>query len=708
VDQDPKAGGDVAPEPTRERRGGVLRVAAQTLIPTWLTLVALLILELTYVQFTYVRELLFAPQHVLVFAFQAVVVASVLTIPIAIGRLAFRAASTSLARSSILRANWPSLVLMTVCLLGLSYGLVHCEHGGMAPPRLTSAWGLILAPAAIYCIAAMTLSRTPAARADATLMSVLAVGLTARFILKVSGRNPAHVFGLTDPHGVLKTWFGILVAVCFFLMATALPRTPASKRFAMARWALAAIMLVVVHRINATSYVDSYVEFHEGLTFVAIALAFVLIEPVATSWTRAWSRRRIMIACGVIVVGVSGLFVIRVPSVAHYVGSVHTVYQRYAFEALHRRAPGLFAASIPLDTRPTPNAPLAPVAVPRAPLNGVVAVFLDAKRPENIGLYGKSPGNTPRIDKLFGSGYVFTRAYSSTNATAESFPAIYSGRHAGSRGRPTLNLVDMLRGESFIATLLTNQWYAENLIPDNASPEFGEFTTRIVAQETTQRPTPALAGAYATAQLIPKTGRFLLVVHVIEHGSGEVEMAEIDELVGRLGADLEAAGRSNDTFVLLTADHGFQNREHGRTDYGHTLFDEEIRVPLLVRVPGLPGGRIDTPVSSIDHLPTIAEAVLGKRLPTNVVHGTSYLPVLQGSAPDPHRVIYAVTLAPPTTGVIRGNTKLIHWQDKNAYGLFDHVNEPSEQTNLVEDGEYRETLASLARLLGAFERDLQP
>lgn len=69
------------------------------------------------------------------------------------------------------------------------------------------------------------------------------------------------------------------------------------------------------------------------------------------------------------------------------------------------------------------------------------------------------------------------------------------------------------------------------------------------------------------------------------------ELAFTDDYVGRLFASIDALGLGEDTLIILVADHGEEFFEHGRWGHQRTLFDEVVRVPLIMRWPGhLPAG----------------------------------------------------------------------------------------------------------------------
>jgi arylsulfatase A-like enzyme len=80
----------------------------------------------------------------------------------------------------------------------------------------------------------------------------------------------------------------------------------------------------------------------------------------------------------------------------------------------------------------------------------------------------------------------------------------------------------------------------------------------------------------------------------------------MDDEVGRLLRFLRERAWLDETFLVVTSDHGEEFFEHGGVLHGQTQYQEVLRVPLLVRGPGVPRGhRVKTPVSLVDVLPTL-------------------------------------------------------------------------------------------------------
>lgn len=89
------------------------------------------------------------------------------------------------------------------------------------------------------------------------------------------------------------------------------------------------------------------------------------------------------------------------------------------------------------------------------------------------------------------------------------------------------------------------------------------------------------------------------------------EIAWCDDRIGRVLEALERAGRLERTLVIVTSDHGEEFFDHGERGHRHSLYDELVRVPLLIVPPGSsePGRRVDRQVELSDLLPTICDYV---------------------------------------------------------------------------------------------------
>lgn len=98
-----------------------------------------------------------------------------------------------------------------------------------------------------------------------------------------------------------------------------------------------------------------------------------------------------------------------------------------------------------------------------------------------------------------------------------------------------------------------------------------------------------------------------------------------------LSAFLEELGDQN-TWVLIFADHGEEFWDHDGFEHGHSLYDELLRVPFVVKGPGVPAGRVDAPISLLDLTPTVLD-LLDVEVPSGLNPlGRSVLPAASGDA----------------------------------------------------------------------------
>ena len=118
-------------------------------------------------------------------------------------------------------------------------------------------------------------------------------------------------------------------------------------------------------------------------------------------------------------------------------------------------------------------------------------------------------------------------------------------------------------------------------------------------------------------------------------------MLGVDEMLAALAEKLRASGELENTYIVFTSDNGFQLGAH-RMDHGKgDAYEESVRVPLLVRGPGVPAGRrVDAMVLNIDLAPTLAE-LAGARA-ADFVDGRSFAPFLRGAPPKAWRKDFLV------------------------------------------------------------------
>ncbi len=144
---------------------------------------------------------------------------------------------------------------------------------------------------------------------------------------------------------------------------------------------------------------------------------------------------------------------------------------------------------------------------------------------------------------------------------------------------------------------------------------------------------------------------------------------------------LERRGLDDDTIVVFTADHGEELFDHGSVGHGHSVYEELIRVPLIVRWPGVTDGalRIDDAVGLVDVMPTVLEA-LGMPIPEEL-SGRSMGPLLAGRSEGAPRATVTGFMEGWRTIVV-GRYKLIQ-RTTSRWMLYDLAEDPGELRDLA-------------------------
>jgi choline-sulfatase len=168
----------------------------------------------------------------------------------------------------------------------------------------------------------------------------------------------------------------------------------------------------------------------------------------------------------------------------------------------------------------------------------------------------------------------------------------------------------------------------------------------------------------------------------------------LDDKIGELLATLEATRQ--EAIVVFVSDHGDMLGERGLW-YKMCFYEGSARVPLMVAAPGLPTGRIDTPVSTIDVCPTLCDLAgvsMDEVMPWTT--GESLVPLARGfDRTSPVAMEYAAEASETPLVCLRyGRWKYTRCL-LDPEMLFDLDADPQELTNLASDPAHQGTLASL-------------
>jgi len=353
----------------------------------------------------------------------------------------------------------------------------------------------------------------------------------------------------------------------------------------------------------------------------------------------------------------------------------------------------------------------------------VLLLTVDALRADHVSAYGYGRTTTPNMDALAREGTLFERAYCPTPHTSYSITSMLTGKYL----RPLLELglgedsetwPQLLRRYGwrtaafyppavfFIDESRFERFEAEQLGFEYAKVEFGDPGLR------EKQVSEYLAGVPSDAPLFlwvhffePHEPYVVHPEHVFRGGPPDVdaydsEVAAADEGIGRIVRLVR--GRRPGAVVIVTADHGEEFGEHGGRYHGTTVYEEQVRVPMLVAGPGVRvGQRVATVVQTIDLLPTALSA-LGTPRPARL-RGRDLGPLLAGDALVAADAGFAFAEADDYALVAAGEDRLVCQRRAAACAVYRPKDDPGEHRDVARDNADR--FDALRDMLRAVERD---
>jgi arylsulfatase A-like enzyme len=380
----------------------------------------------------------------------------------------------------------------------------------------------------------------------------------------------------------------------------------------------------------------------------------------------------------------------------------------------------------------------------------VVLFVLDAARADHIGSYGYPRDTTPHIDRLAERGTLYRQAISDASYTFASVAALFTGQppdESGILAREPLGEERLLIAESAQEHGFRTYAYSEN---PYVTGTFGLSQGFEEADEALSLPAiiaarghiPEVDSEARIAKAIafarePDERPFFLYVHVLRphnpysppkgfprkfsegvdaklgttENLTQVDVGKLpltpalaqrlialyddnlrygDALFGILHQALADSGLLANTVVIVASDHGEAFKEHGRMLHSTTVFEEMIRVPLIVALPDSPPASRDGPVLL---------STLGRALRAFFEGEERGLETLTHLDQAPHSTATPIVWSVPgnrRAGIRAGNLKLIaNTKARSAIGLFDLSTDPGERVPLDRPAETQHLLGRL-------------
>jgi arylsulfatase A-like enzyme len=345
---------------------------------------------------------------------------------------------------------------------------------------------------------------------------------------------------------------------------------------------------------------------------------------------------------------------------------------------------------------------------------GIVLVSIDTLRRDHVGAHGYPRPTTPRLDALAREGLTCDDAVSPSSWTLPAHLSLLTsvdpGRHGAIDMEHTFDgrvptLPEALRQEGFATQAVTSHLYVSSVYGVDRGFDHLDFHQDRKATDVAERARDLLDRfgdrpfflflhfydphwhydpPASTRPLFERPYRGTVtglwqdfskrarvsaddVQHLVDLYDGEIRY--VDDELGRVLDHMKSRGLDRSTLVVVTSDHGEEFQEHGSWEHQKTLYEEVIRVPLVVRGPDVAPRRETAQVSLLDVAPTIL--------------------AWAGLQPWPHAQGRSL-LAPP------GN--------REAYGETDHTIDGTYKLFLrLGQGRWK-TIVSLARTDGSVRR----
>ena len=382
--------------------------------------------------------------------------------------------------------------------------------------------------------------------------------------------------------------------------------------------------------------------------------------------------------------------------------------------------------------------PMLAVSRPRFAASNVLVVVLDAAGARHFGCYGHARPTTPNIDRIAAEGIVFDRAYTPAVFTRSAMASVWTSQlpdeHHGSVSydEPLPKSVPTLAGIISAAGITTAGFVGNNMAGtafglDRGFSEFYRLSYRAeelqeylhdwLARNAQRRflayvhfrephypfdPHPPFNTMFGPDAPLPPSvktdSRWLDLVNEGSHIPTPEEidhlerlydgnLALVDHEIGRLRKHLEKLGIWDNTLVMITADHGEAMYEHRHIGHNSQVYEESVRIPLILRFPPgtLPGGRrVGSLTGLLDVAPTIADILGIPREQTPSFRGRSLLRAAAGgSDPGPEAVLCRTVGSQPTYAWVGARYKLLLNTRDGDEQMYDLERDPEEHTDIL-------------------------
>ncbi len=392
----------------------------------------------------------------------------------------------------------------------------------------------------------------------------------------------------------------------------------------------------------------------------------------------------------------------------------------------------------------------------------VILISVDTLRADHLGCYGYSRATSSHIDTLASDGVTFVNAYASSPWTLPSHISLMTSLHGANHQvayedesmDPSIpTLADVLRKNQFYCAALTGGGFVSaqygfskgfnsysdegGILRQDSAEHLFHSTLRWLEREkdkgfflflhTFQPHSPYACPPPYRSEFLEEDARWRHIdlisylggmpgiyrelpendrQNIIDLYDGEIRYTD-ETLIGPLIATLKDMGLYDRTLIVFTSDHGEEFFDHHGWGHGHSLYEESLKVPLIVKFPGsrFKGMKIEDTVPLVDIFPTILEEA-GIEYADLIIDGQSLFPLITGEEKGDRGFLADVAAnvlasrIPQRIAMSHGKEKLILNRKMSPEDLgffisppsvldpvefYDLARDPEERQNIVED-----------------------
>ncbi len=306
----------------------------------------------------------------------------------------------------------------------------------------------------------------------------------------------------------------------------------------------------------------------------------------------------------------------------------------------------------------------------------LILISIDTVRDDALGLYNPKGAPTPALDRIAGNSYTFTDVISQVPFTLPSHCTMLTGTYPmkhlvqentrSSLPDSALTLAEVLKQKGyvtagFIGSIVLGSTVGIGQGFDTYEDLFTLSDVKFADLGGIQKSAAEVYTSFRTWFDKKPPGKFFAFIHFYDaHAPYEPpdpyipeivtpmsmyqgELRYVDSVIGRLFDEMNEKKVWEDTVLIITGDHGEMLGEHREMGHGYYIYQQALRVPLIVVIPGKKGKTsIEKPVQIVDVMPTILD-ILQIGIP-KTVQGVSTTPLFDGTPTGP-RFAYSESLS---------------------------------------------------------------